>query len=366
MATGEAMIAQRYEQATVPAGQPAGNGWSHAWRAILERSGARFDADAVTDFGQIDAERQQALSTDVMADLSHYGLIEVKGEDAQKFLASLFTGDVRLVSVEKGLFTAWCDAKGRAQATFWLFLHDGAFYLFLPKPLLKSVLSGLKLYLLRVKATLTDASDRLVRIGLSGPGMEARLTAAFGEPPPAQAGDARKYDDCTLVALHGEPFPRWLAVGTGTAVTELWHSLESAVSLVGREAWTLLDILAGLPLLMSETVGEFIPQMLNMEALGGLCFTKGCYPGQEVIARLHYRGQLKRRLYRAYVDSDSVPPPGTALHIEGIGESVGTVVSAARHPDGGVALLAVVKIEEKAQGEVRLVDAQGPVLRFVE
>lgn len=366
MATGEAMSAQRHEQPAVQTGQPAGDGWPDAWRAILERSGAGFDPDGVTDFGQIDAERRQALSTDVMADLSHYGLIEVKGEDALKFLASLFTGDVRLVSAEKGLFTAWCDAKGRAQATFWLFVHDGAFYLLLPKPLLKSVLNGLKLYLLRVKATLTDASDRLVRIGLSGPGMEARLTAVFGAPPPAQAGEARSCDGCTLVAVHGEPFPRWLAVGTSTAAAKLWHSLESAVSPVGREAWTLLDILAGLPLLMPETTGEFIPQMLNMEALGGLCFTKGCYPGQEVIARLHYRGQLKRCLYRAYVDSDTVPPPGTALHIEGIAESVGTVVSAARHPDGGVALLAVAKIEEKAQGDVRLANAQGPALRFVE
>jgi folate-binding protein YgfZ len=196
--------------------------------------------------------------------------------------------------------------------------------------------------------------------------MEARLTAVFGAPPPAQAGEARSCGGCTLVAVHGEPFPRWLAVGTSTAAAKLWHSLESAVSPVGREVWTLLDILAGLPLLMPETTGEFIPQMLNMEALGGLCFTKGCYPGQEVIARLHYRGHLKRCLYRAYVDSDPVPPPGTALHIEGIAESVGTVVSAARHPDGGVALLAVAKIVEKAQGEVRLANAQGPALRFVE
>jgi folate-binding protein YgfZ len=366
MATGEAIIAQRHEKAAVPAGQPAGDGCPHAWRAILERSGAGFDPDGVMDFGQIDAERRQALSADVMTDLSHYGLIEAKGEDAQKFLASLFTGDVRLVSTEKGLFTAWCDAKGRTQATFWLFLHSGAFYLLLPKGLVKSVLTGLKLYLLRVKATLADASDSLVRIGLSGPSMEARLTALFGSPPPGQAGETRAYGGCTLMAIAGQPFPRWLAIGSAAAVAEVWQGLISTVPPVGRDAWSLLDILAGLPLLMPETAGEFIPQMLNMEALGGLCFTKGCYPGQEVIARLHYRGQLKRRLYRAYVDSDSVPPPGTALHIEGIAESVGTVVSAARHPDGGVALLAVVKIEEKAQGEVRLADAQGPALRFVE
>jgi len=367
MATGEAMTVQRLEKASFPpVGCAAGEGLPAIWRTVLEQSGARFDDSRVIDFGHVEAERRQALSTDVIADLSHYGLIEVKGEDAQKFLASLFTGDVRLVSAEKGLFTAWCDAKGRAQATFWLFVHDGAFYLLLPKGLVKSVLTGLKLYLLRVKATLTDASNNLVRVGLSGPGMESRLAALFGAPPPGQAGDARSYGACTLMAITGQPHPRWLLVGSASAVAEIWQSLLSSVSPVGRDAWSLLDILAGIPLLVPETAGEFIPQMLNIEALGGLCFTKGCYPGQEVIARLHYRGQLKRRLYPAYVASDSVPPPGTALHIEGAAESVGTVVSAARRPDGTVALLGVVKIEEKTQGEVRLANAQGPGLRFVE
>jgi folate-binding protein YgfZ len=149
-------------------------------------------------------------------------------------------------------------------------------------------------------------------------------------------------------------------------VAGLWKDLVPAIRPVGRNAWSLLDILAGLPLLAPETIGEFIPQMLNMEALGGLCFTKGCYPGQEVIARLHYRGQLKRRLYLAYVDSERLPIPGTALHGEGATEGAGTVVCAARHPDGQIALLAVVKIEEKNQTKIRLWDPEGPQLRFAE
>ncbi|MDV3241101.1 MAG: folate-binding protein [Methylocaldum sp.] len=366
MATGEAMTVPGLGKAPPAGACTAAESPPELWQAVLEQSGARFDDSGVIDFGHVEAERRQALSADVMADLSHYGLIEVKGDDAQKFLASLFTGDVRLVSAEKGLFTAWCDAKGRAQATFWLFVHDGAFYLLLPKGLVKSVLTGLKLYLLRVKATLTDAGSDLVRVGLSGPSMESRLAALFGAPPPEQAGDTRSYGACTLMAITGQPHPRWVLVGSAAAVAETWQNLLSSVSPVGRDAWSLLDILAGIPLLVPETAGEFIPQMLNMEALGGLCFTKGCYPGQEVIARLHYRGQLKRRLYLAYVAGDSVPPPGTTLHIEGIAESVGTVVSATHHPDGRTALLSVVKIEEKDQGEVRLGDAQGPALRFIE
>jgi folate-binding protein YgfZ len=336
------------------------------WREVLEQGGARFDGAGVADYGQPEAERRQALSVDVMADLSHYGLIEAKGEDARKFLAGQFTGDVRLVSPERGLFTAWCDAKGRAQATFWLFMHGDAFYVLLPREILEPVMAGLKRYLLRVKATLADAGDQLARLGLSGPGLESRLAVLLGAPPPLEIGETRTCGGYTLLAVAGATYPRWLVLGEPVAVAGLWRDLSPAVPPVGRDTWTLLDILAGIPLLVTETAGEFIPQMLNLEALGGICYTKGCYPGQEVIARLHYRGQLKRRLYRATLDSGRIPAPGSKLYGEGLAESVGTVVSAARHPDGRVALLAVVKIEEKGLGPVRLEDAQGPELAFVE
>ncbi len=136
--------------------------------------------------------------------------------------------------------------------------------------------------------------------------------------------------------------------------------------MVGREAWALLDILAGIPFLTIETSGEFIPQMLNLEALGGLSFTKGCYPGQEVVARLQYRGQLKRRIYLAYIGSDQVPPPGAKLYAPGVAESVGMVFSAARAGAGKVAMLVVVIIEQQALGDIYLEDLQGPKLAFRE
>lgn len=336
------------------------------WRAVLEQGGARFDGAGVADYGQPEAERRQALSVDVMADLSHYGLIEAQGEDARKFLAGQFPGDVRLVSPERGLFTSWCDAKGRAQATFWLLMRGDAFYLVLPRENVATVLAGLKRFLLRVKATLSDPGESLSRLGLSGPGLEARLAAQFGAPPPLEVGETCDFGAITLLAIAGGPHPRWLALGEPTALAGLWRALMPTVRPVGRDAWSLLDILAGIPLLVTETAGEFIPQMLNLEALGGICYTKGCYPGQEVIARLHYRGQLKRQLYRATLDSGRIPAPGSKLYGEEIAESVGTVVSAARHPDGRVALLAVIKIEEKGLGPVRLEGAEGPELAFVE
>lgn len=335
------------------------------WRTLLEQTGARFEQQRTSGYGQAQAERAQALAADVMADLSHYGLIEVQGADAQKFLASLFTGDVRLVTPSQGQFTSWCDGKGRMLATFWLFMRNGAYYLLLPAELLAPTLARLRQFLLRSKASIADASGSLVRLGLSGPSLEAKLAALLQQAPPQARGETQQFGECTLVALGGEPQPRWLAVGPAAAVERLWQGLRPGTQPVGAEPWALLDILGGIPQLSPATAGEFIPQMLDLEALGGLCFTKGCYPGQEVIARLHYRGQLKRLMYLAYADSGQPPAAGTKLYGEGTAESIGLVVSAAPHPDGRIALLAVIVIEQKEAGHaIRLADLQGPPLEF--
>ena len=344
MAAGESLKAQMGGSAApnVPA----------EWAEFLDRSGPAAGEGA-----------EVALGGDLIADLSHFGLIEVKGEEASKFLGSMLTGDVRLVSETLGQFTSWCDGKGRIQATFWLFLRDGAYYLLLPAAILPGVIARMKMFLLRSKASITDASGTLARIGLSG----VRIEETLGSVLPEQRGGIAVVDGCTLIALGGEPRPRWLAVGSPPAVIALWEKLAAAARPAGAGAWALLDILAGIPHVAIETAGEFIPQMLDLEALGGLSYKKGCYPGQEVIARLHYRGQLKRKVFLAYSDAPDVPAPGTRLYRPGFEESVGLVIAAAK--DGrerAVALLAVVVIEQKALGGIHLGDAEGPLLIFAD
>lgn len=304
-----------------------------------------------------------ALGGNLVADLSHFGLIEVKGEEAGKFLGSMLTGDVRLVSETLGQFTSWCDGKGRIQATFWLFLRDGAYYLLLPEELLPGVIARLRMFLLRTKAAIADASGTLARIGLSGAGIPETLGLAL----PEQRGGTAVVGDCTLIALGSEPRSRWLAVGSPRAVIALWEKLAAAARPAGTGAWALLDILAGIPHVVADTAGEFIPQMLDLEVLGGLSYKKGCYPGQEVIARLHYRGQLKRKVFLAYADCSEIPVPGTRLYRPGFDESVGLVVSAAK--DGRehrIALLVVAVIDQKALGDIHFGNAEGPLLVFAD
>ncbi|RYU62053.1 folate-binding protein [Methylolobus aquaticus] len=298
---------------------------------------------------------------DGLADLSHFGLIAVEGPEAGQFLGSLFTGDVRLVSPTQGQFTSWCDGKGRMLATFWLFMRGNTYFLLLPMALLPTTVSRLKQFLLRTKATISDASDTLARVGLSGAGVAAALGSA-GIDAAAARGSTFDLDECTVVALGPAPQPRWLAVGPAGALDSVCSGRFPAAQPIDDAAWSLLDIRAGIPLLLPETSGEFIPQMVDLEALGGLSFKKGCYPGQEVVARLHYRGQLKRRMVLAMVPVDPAPPPGAKLYGPGTSESIGMVLAAAPTGPGQAAMLAVVVIEQLEQGDIRLHNAEGPRL----
>jgi folate-binding protein YgfZ len=132
---------------------------------------------------------------------------------------------------------------------------------------------------------------------------------------------------------------------------------------VGADARQLLDILAGVPGLTPETVDAFVPQMINLDALHGINFKKGCYTGQEIVARTHYLGKLKRRMFLLHCAIDGLPAPATALYntAQRSDEAAGAVVAAQRAPQGGIALLAVVQIEAVTQGELRLGGSNGPL-----
>jgi folate-binding protein YgfZ len=192
----------------------------------------------------------------------------------------------------------------------------------------------------------------LLRLGLSATGGTEALTAAMG---------ALATNGYTLVRLPGER-SRYLILAEPTAATALWQTLRATVKPVGAAAWTLLDVLAGIPSLAPAASDAFLPQMLNLEALGGLSFNKGCYPGQEIIARLQYRGELKRRLYLGRAPESELPQAGEALYQAGGASEtprVGELISAAKHPDGGIAFLAVVDVGAAAAGDLRLCSQEG-------
>lgn len=333
------------------------------WTQFLADAGARYEGNRLCDFGDAEYEARAALEGDVITDLSHVALIGVKGKDAGEFLARQFTNDVTAIGQERTGLGAWCTPKGRVIVLFRLFRWGHSYYLLTPADSLQTTLHRLQKYVLRSDVHLNDASDKLVRIGLSGPNTPELLAKGSREIP-KEPDAVSQTPDLVIMRIVG-PHPRFLLTGAREAIQDCWRTVQRHATAVGPDNWALLDILSGLPMVTHEISEEFLPQMLNLHRLGGLSFTKGCYPGQEVIARLKYRGQLKRRMYLALSDTNDIPGPGTKLYAgSASGPSVGQVVSAARYPDGTTALLAVIEIRA-ATGAAIVLDAPGkPSLRI--
>jgi len=219
---------------------------------------------------------------------------------------------------------------------------------------------------LNAKVTLEDASNAMIRIGLSGPDAEAELRDAVGALP-AQVDDVVATNGLLVIRIPG-PHPRFEIMGDSESIKKVWSTFDVRAAPVGAAPWSLLDVRAGLPALYPETMDSFVPQMVNLQAVGGVSFHKGCYTGQEVVARMQFLGKLKRRMYRARLRWDGTPKPGDGLFTGGAdgGQDAGTLVDAQPSPDGGYEVLAVVPIAVAEGRPVHLYDSKGPLLEFAE
>jgi hypothetical protein len=335
------------------------------WHALLTQTGVVFEDDRVLHFGNPEAERNGAANGDIVADLSHLAVLRAEGADAQSFLQGQLSNDIRLVSDTRAQLSAYCNAKGRMFAIFLIFQRpDSAYHLQLPAAIAEPTLRRLRMFILRAKVKLEFADAGFGCIGLSGPNAETLLKNALGNAP-ANVYDSITSDDVTLVRLHG-PHARFAIHAPLTRLTPLWQTLSTSAKPVGAGPWSWLDIMAGIPTILPGTVEEFVPQMANLELVGGVSFTKGCYPGQEIVARMHYLGRLKQRMFRAHVDDTLPPQPGTPVFAPDLpGQSTGTVLDAQPSPEGGYDLLAVVHLSSKESGELRLANSAGPRLKLM-
>ncbi|MGB0722825.1 MAG: YgfZ/GcvT domain-containing protein [Gammaproteobacteria bacterium] len=333
-----------------------------AWKDFLTHNGAEIEDYSVTTFGNPERELRAAVGGNVICDLSQYGLISAVGDDVTTFLQGQLTNDVSAVSETHSQLAGYCTHKGRMLANFRLFRNGDMTYLRLPRELVETALARLRMFVLRSDVTLEDANDALVRVGLVGPDAEAELTAALGDAP-EEVGDGVSTPNIQAIRVPGtEGRPRYEIYGELDAMTRLWEKLNVNCAPVGSEAWRLWEVLSGTPTVYEATSEAFVPQMANMGLLDGISFNKGCYTGQEVIARMEYLGALKRRLYLMRCDSGE-GAPGQEVFRSDKGGSVGKVADAARHPDGGQALLAVIQISAE-EAELHLGSQDGPELRI--
>lgn len=294
--------------------------------------------------------------------LDQLGLIAFAGEDAQAFLHAQLTSDVSSLAPNQSQYSGYCTAKGRLLASLLLWRTEQGFYVQLPSPLREPIQKQVSKYILRSKVKARDAGGEFVGLGVAGESAEAGLRQLFGNVPRADH-DVARHDDITIIRL---PVGRFEIVAPHEKAAAVRDALAADAQAAGPEYWDWLDIRAGIPVITPATQEEFVPQMVNLDLIGGVSFTKGCYPGQEIVARTHYRGRLKQRMYLAHIESEAAPQPSDKLYSADLGEqSSGMIVNAAPAPGGGYDALAVIQMKSAEAGRVRWKGLGGPALELL-
>lgn len=313
--------------------------------ADLASPGLLRDASGIRHFGDPDAEAQAALTGNAVFDLQHLALIAVHGPESQTFLQGQLSNDVREVTPTRAQASAWCSPKGRVLSCFLVFRHAGELMLQLPESLLDAIIKRMRMYVLRAKVNLEDRSAGIMRMGVIGTDAEARLVEHFG-PAPVELNDVRSADGVTVIRIRGRR-PRFEILGPREHVSAFWNACRPLANAAGALAWDLLDVEAGVASIGPETSDLFVPQMLNLDRTGGLSFTKGCYVGQEIVARTQHLGRIKRRMYRAQWSGATPLSAGDDLLVCADSRSIKVqVVKATPAPAGGFEVLAVIPIED--------------------
>ncbi len=352
------------------------------WQAYLQDHGAVIRHGRVAGFGNPGHELAAAgTGTEtVLSDLSHFGLILFTGEDAQSFLQGQLTCDVRQATPRTAVYGGYCNPKGRMLASFLLWAQNSqanagdhgskdsqskdadSYFMQLPVALQAAIQKRLSMYVLRAKVSLADASASLIRMGIAGSRARTLVQELLDEASPSVMGvisRARMSAICLAPERYELMIPMELA-------PSVWEKLSRDAMPVGAPCWEWLRIRAGIPVIVPATQEQFVPQMANLEAIGGVSFQKGCYPGQEIVARTQHLGKIKRRMYLAHVDPqdrEAEVKAGDELFSADMGEqSSGMVVNAEPSPWGGFDMLAILQTSSVEAGKIHFGSPEGAVL----
>jgi hypothetical protein len=307
-------------------------------------------------------KQAQPIEALAVAPLRRDGLLQITGDDARGFLHGQLTNDVEHLASDRARLAGWCTPKGRLLATLLVVPAERGFFLLLARDLIPSVVKRLRMFVLRAKVTIEDASDQWAQFGLFGAAALPALSALGVEIPDAPDAVVRT-GDAVVVRIGGDRARMVVpAPGPGALIERL------GATEVDDSRWQLEDIRMGLPQVVAATQDLFVPQMLNLEAIAGVDFKKGCYPGQEIVARAQFRGQVKRRMVHARIPAagaDVVLAPGQDLFGDDQPtQPIGTIVSVAL-ANGARELLAVIPAAAAEQQLSIRTAPDAPALEFL-
>jgi tRNA-modifying protein YgfZ len=300
------------------------------------------------------AELQAARSGSVAAPLPQYAVVKFSGQDAESFLQGQLTCDVAGLAGSAS-YGAWCSPQGRMLASFLLWRADSAFFMALRADIAAGVQQRIARYVLRSKVTVEPAG--LALTGCSGPDAGAALRDMVAKLPQRRLETASIAGGGAVIRLDESRFLVALAEARAP-------DAGAGLARVSPQAWDWLEVRRGIPWITAPTQDKLVPQMANLERIGGVSFTKGCYTGQEIVARAQHRGTVKRRMFLASVDVGA--SAGDELYADDLGDqAAGLVVNAAASPEGGRDVLAVVQAASRESSTVHLRALDGPALRFL-
>ncbi len=296
----------------------------------------------------------------VVCDLAPLRVLAIAGADAESFLQGQFSCDVKGLAPATCRYGSFNSPKGRMLANFvlWRSLAAGErFEMLLPEDIADTVAQRLRMYVLRSKVVLTDVSADTRRFGVGGPAGASALGMALGATPALH--EAIPVGGATVLGLPG---PRFVVLAAAQDAEAVLAQLAARATAAGFDVWQWLTLRAGVPVITAATQDSFVAQTANWDVLGGVDFQKGCYTGQEIIARTQYLGRLKERTFLFHSDLPDVAPGDRIFSSAFDAQPCGTVVNAARAPGGGCDLLAVLQIAAQERGDARLRAPDGPPL----
>lgn len=313
------------------------------WKNFLLDEHGVLTTDNRIDFLGSEPEAKKRLYP-----VTQLGVLTVAGKDAVSFLQGQITCNMHDITDNKSSLGAICNPKGRVITTFLLVKRDDVYLLLLPMELLAPIKKRLQMYVLRSAVTLTDSSDELCLIGCCQ--LDAQTSAND------QLGNTTRQQGRLTIDLSRQ-VNRQLLITDAEDAQQFWQEQigKYGYQPASSEDWRSLDIIDGIPWLTTETSEEYIPQMLNLDTLGGISFTKGCYTGQEIVARTHYLGKAKRQMFVAECDLTEPPAANAAIIDDSTGESVpaGHVLQA-QVSQSGCKMLVVLSVSETGTYQLKI------------
>jgi len=331
------------------------------WKNYLLQNNAKQDDNGLFVFNQPYSDNQGDDKDDIICDLSYFSTIVIAGGDATEFIQGQFTNDVNKVDESNSQISGFCNNKGRMIANYRLFQHQQNYFISIRNDLVERSIQHLKNYILRSEVAIQDISEQLIHIGVSGENAAA-LLGSYIDNLNTNIDSVSSNENYIAIRVAGDT-PRYEIFCSFEHATKLWQELEEKTNIVNTAYWNYLNIKNGLPFIDGNTSEQFVPQMANMELINGISFEKGCYTGQEIVARTHFLGKQKRRTYRISIMSEIEPKAGDQLATDTSTENqyTGTLVTLHPTSENNYEALAVIQIKSAEEDKLQLKESAAKI-----